>query len=189
MILKIANLIALLLAEAWLVSSPDWEPAILFIGFLSSLIIQEVKDKTVTNQSNTHDKELFTKFLNDLPSGEGSIDFLRDHDFHNSFKLAKLDQLRDFARNWDNAEFEFLNKELEKARQDLLQTIFQFIDVSSHHTFPERDGWQTSIPNYTDNGEIPQRAKESIKKMNDLGDNIFAMHQTLIRLGKQQLNI
>jgi hypothetical protein len=33
MIIKIANLLALLLSEAWFIKNPDFEPGILFIGF------------------------------------------------------------------------------------------------------------------------------------------------------------
>ena len=43
MILKIGNLLSLFLAEAWFINSPDWEPAILFIGLLGTLIAQEFK--------------------------------------------------------------------------------------------------------------------------------------------------
>ena len=188
MILRITNLIALLLAEAWFIQTPDWEPAILFIGFLSSLIIQEVKTNK-PEQNTIHDKTLFSKFLNALPSNEGSINFLREHDFHNTFELEKLNQLRTFAMGWDNVEYEFLNKKLEDIRKELMDLIYEFIDISSHATFPIRDGFQTAIPRYTEEGEIPQRAIDSIKSMNKLGDNIFEKHQELARLGKQQLNV
>jgi hypothetical protein len=52
MILKSTNLLALLLSEAWFIKQPDWEPAIiLFIGFLSSLIIQEIKSNNLKNDN------------------------------------------------------------------------------------------------------------------------------------------
>jgi len=188
MILKSTNLLALLLSEAWFIKQPDWEPAILFIGFLSSLIIQEMKSNNLKN-SNLQDKELFRKLLNELPSNDGSINFLREHDFHNSFKLARLDQIRIFARNWDNAEYEFLNKKLENLRIELLNLIYEFIDISSHNTFSLANGFQTAIPKYTDNHEIPDIRKKSIKKMNQLGDDIFIKHQELIKEAKKMLNI
>jgi len=37
------NLLSLFLAEAWFINSPDWEPAILFISLLGTLITQEFK--------------------------------------------------------------------------------------------------------------------------------------------------
>ena len=188
MILKSTNLLALLLSEAWFIKQPDWEPAILFIGFLSNLIIQEIKSKNLKND-NLQDKELFKNLLNELPSNEGSINFLREHDFHNSFKIDKLDQIRIFARNWDNAEYGFLNKKLENLRTELLNLIYEFIDVSSHHTFPLANGFQTAIPRYTDNHKIPEKAKEMIKRMNQLGDSIFIKHQELIREAKKTLNV
>ena len=43
MILRIGNLLSLFLAEAWFITSPDWEPAIVFISLIVTLIVQEVK--------------------------------------------------------------------------------------------------------------------------------------------------
>lgn len=188
MILKVTNLLALLLSEAWFIKQPDWEPAILFIGFLSSLIVQEIKSNNVKN-NNMQDKELFIKLRNELPSNDGSINFLREHDFHNSFKIEKLNQIRTFARSWDNAEYEFLNKKLEKLRDELLKLIYEFINISSHHTFPLENDFQTAIPRYTDNHEIPDNVQKKIKQMNQLGDKIFIKHQELIKEAKKILNV
>lgn len=147
-----------------------------------------MKDLQTHSSQNSHDKELFKEFINDLPSTSGSIEFIREHDFHNSFKLSKLDELREFARKWDNAEYEFINHDLENPRNKLLSTIFEFIEVSSLNTFSEGDGWQTSIPKYLENGDIPPTRKKAIEKMNALGDDIFIQHQTLVRAGKNNLN-
>ena len=56
MILKIGNLISLLLAEAWYINSPDWEPAILFIGLLGGLIAQELKGHYLNKKLSQKEK-------------------------------------------------------------------------------------------------------------------------------------
>lgn len=56
MILKIGNLLSLLLAEAWYINNPDWEPAILFIGLLVGLIAQELKSINSNNKLSTKEK-------------------------------------------------------------------------------------------------------------------------------------
>ena len=58
MILKIANIISLLLAEAWLIKSPDWEPAILFISLLGGLIAQEFKSIQLNGKTSKKKEKL-----------------------------------------------------------------------------------------------------------------------------------
>ncbi|MBU0626062.1 hypothetical protein KKH82_01185 [Patescibacteria group bacterium] len=54
--MKIGNLLSLLLAEAWFINSPDWEPAILFIGLLGALIAQEFKSTHSTDKLSEKEK-------------------------------------------------------------------------------------------------------------------------------------
>lgn len=56
MILKIGNLLSLLLAEAWFINSPDWEPAILFIGLFVGLIAQEYKGVNLNKKLSQKEK-------------------------------------------------------------------------------------------------------------------------------------
>jgi len=56
MILKIGNLVSLLLAEAWYINSPDWEPAILFIGLFVGLIAQERKGPDLDKKLSQKEK-------------------------------------------------------------------------------------------------------------------------------------
>lgn len=56
MILRIGNLLSLFLAEAWFITSPDWEPAILFIGLIGTFFIQEVKRNNSNNKLSQKEK-------------------------------------------------------------------------------------------------------------------------------------
>jgi hypothetical protein len=56
MILKIGNLLSLLLAEAWFIKTPDWEPAILFIGLFGALIAQEFKSTHSSDKLSQKEK-------------------------------------------------------------------------------------------------------------------------------------
>ncbi|MCB4762135.1 MAG: hypothetical protein LGB78_09845 [Sulfurovum sp.] len=56
MILKIGNLLSLLLAEAWFINSPDWEPAILFIGLFGTLITQELQSTHSSDKLSQKEK-------------------------------------------------------------------------------------------------------------------------------------
>ncbi|RLA84139.1 MAG: hypothetical protein DRG78_02305 [Epsilonproteobacteria bacterium] len=56
MILKIGNILSLFLAEAWFINSPDWEPAILFIGLFGALIAQELRSSSSDNKLSQKEK-------------------------------------------------------------------------------------------------------------------------------------
>ena len=189
MILKIANLVSLLLAEAWFINSPDWEPAILFITLLGTLIAQEIKsknDKPINNTSE-HDKSLYEQFLKELPF-EGSIEFIRDHDFHYSFLLEDIKQLMKFTREWDNAEHEFLNNDLENDKKELFNKIKKFVYDSGMKTFP-RGGMQSVMNDLDEEHNLTKSTRENIVLLNNYGDDIFELHQKFVRKGKNTLYI
>lgn len=190
MILKIANLVSLLLAEAWFIKSPDWEPAILFITLLGTLIAQEVRSENDTPIKNItiHDKELYEIFLKELPF-EGSIEFIRDHDFHYSFALENIKQLIRFTREWDNAEHEFLNHDLENYKKELFNKIKNFVYDSGMKTFPMGEGVQTVMNNRDQEHALTKSTKENIALLNNYGNDIFALHQEFVRKGKNILYI
>jgi len=76
MILKIPSILSLILAGAWFIDSPDWEPVIVFIASFMTLLTQEIKNsnKEPVNNITEHDKILFAKLLNKLPSTNGGIE-------------------------------------------------------------------------------------------------------------------
>jgi hypothetical protein len=191
MILKIANIFSLLLAEAWLISSPDWEPAILFITLLGTLLTQEIKNsnKEPVNNITEHDKILFAKLLNKLPSTNGGIEFIRDFDFGNSFPSTKLDNLYEFDATWNNAESEFNNINIEKSKKEFLEKLKQFLHNVGQYTSPGYNHWLTVIPNkYRINDfNIPKEVLEEIKLLNDSATLVYEAHQDLIRISKKEI--
>lgn len=192
MILKIANLISLLLAEAWFINSPDWEPAILFTTLLATLIAQEInsiKDKKTVNHVTKHDKNLYQKFLKDFPSLNGGIEFIKDFDFGNSFPSEKLDDLYHFYSVWNNAEMEFDNPIVEKQKKDLFEKNKSFLLNIGKYTSPGHNNWLTVMPSqYKINDfNIPKEMLDEIKILNDSATLIYEAHQNLIRILKKEI--
>lgn len=191
MILKIVNIFSLLLAEAWLINSLDWEPAIVFLTLLGTLITQEVKSSQEKQKNiiTEHDKRLFSKLLKELPSTNGGIEFIKDFDFGNSFSSKKLDDLYNFDASWDNAECEFNNIHIEKSKKDFLEKLKQFLLNIGQYTSPGHNHWLTVIPSKyrMNNFSIPKEILEEIKLLNDSATLVYEAHQDLIRILKKEI--
>lgn len=187
MILKVLNLISLLVAEAWLILNFDWEPLIVFIGLLGSLITQEIKTSKIVmsdNKDSIHDKELFNELLSILPSTRNSIIFIKQHDFANSFQPNPLFDLYDFAYQWEIPEKEFLDSKLEKTKKQLLEKIDNLSELTRKNLVTKYNGF-LSIDPYGEG--YSERDYKIIEQMNKLGDEILFYHQKLIKEGKQKL--
>ncbi len=140
------------------------------------------------DNNSSQDKSLYEKFLQKLPS-EGSIKFINHHDFHNSFALENLRQLRNFADEWNNAEYEFMNSDLEDIRKELLEKVQHFVYYSGMKTFPLGGGIQTIMNNADEECNLTQSTQDNIVLLNNYGDDIFKIHQKLVRKGRDILYI
>lgn len=188
---RAGTVIGMLLFGAWFCKSPGWDSGAAFFVAISSFIAFEYKAyKRKPNNSISifHDIELFKKFMEDLPSTGGSIEFLKEHDFHNSFRLDNLDEIFKFVRYWDNAEKEFLDANINKARNELLYAAKEFLQNSSQKTYPEGHGWHSARFRASDK-ETYESMKNDIQILNELGDKVYNLHQQFIRVAKEKLGV
>ena len=81
------------------------------------------------------DRVLFLQIRNLLPSN-GSINFIRSHDYGGSFYLTKHSDLAIFEGHLELPEFEFFDQELEELRQDLTMYIKEFQRIIARKHFP-----------------------------------------------------
>src|SRR6266508_4506863 len=123
-IIRLINIVALLAAVAWLVSSPGWEPAVAVLGSLAVLVGLEYQEFSRRN-SDSVDRKLFEQFLGLLPS-DGVIAFVSTFDFGGIFFHDRLENLRTFRATWDNPEHEFLDRTLESKRKEFYQAVDEF---------------------------------------------------------------
>jgi hypothetical protein len=135
-----------------------------------------------------HDKKLYKQFLNTLPS-KGSIQFIYEHNFHYEFKQSRLEELFSFSEEWDNAEFEFINEELEQIRNKLLILINEFLYKLGNSVRPLHiNELYTIFPMSISRGDkLPENLRIEIQSINLYGDPIYETHQKLVRLGKKLL--
>lgn len=140
------------------------------------------------DNNSSPDKSLYEKFLQKLPS-DGSIEFIKHHDFNNSFALDDLEELIDFSNEWINAEYEFINSDLEDIKKELLEKVQDFIYDSSIKTFPLGGGIQTIMNNVDEELNLTQNTQDNIVLLNNYGDDIFEIHQKLVRKGRNVLYV
>lgn len=169
---------------------------LIFFGLLYNLLalfIQYSLSQKKENNSKHYcdiDKELFSKFLKCLPSS-GSVEFVNNHCFGNSFNLERLNQLNEFYFTWNNAEYEFLNPNLENLKKTLFDKIAEFVDFSSLKTYRQRNGLFLAIPDayLADEMNLPQHVRDNIQTLNKLGCEVYEAHQNLVREAKKELGV
>lgn len=159
----------------------------LLTNYFDKYLLHVQTIKKLDNNSS-QDKSLYEKFLQKLPSN-GSIEFIKHHDFHNSFALNNLQELINFSNEWINAEHEFMNQELEIIRKELLEKIQHFVYDSSMKTYPLGDGIQTIMNNVDEEWNLTQSTQGNIVLLNNYGDDIYDIHQKLVRTGRDLLHI
>lgn len=134
------------------------------------------------------DSVLFEKFLETLPS-KGSIEFLKTHSFGDAFQLESLKDLFDFQYEWNSAEYEFINQELEKMKKQLYENVQQFVYINGNGSYRQNNDWFSVIPDDCNDWELPQHIINKIKEMDDLADKVYQSHQNFVRAGKKLLYV
>jgi hypothetical protein len=139
------------------------------------------------NRHEEIDRENFSKFLKALPS-KGSIDFIDKQNMAGfSWPLNSLDDLDRFYYEWNDAEHEFLDNELEQLRTQLHQQIGDYLGQIATNTFPANSpGYQTVPPEWEE--KIPKRFFEVVGKLHDSAGNIVKVHQELVRTARLKLS-
>jgi hypothetical protein len=160
---------------------------------LLALFLQYFFNQQKANVSEHYceiDRALFVKFLQCLPSN-GSVEFVNNHSFGNSFNFDNFNQLFEFYHTWNNAEYEFINPNLENLKKALFDKIAEFVDFSSLYTYGQRSGLYLAIPDayLADEMNLPQHVHETIQALNKLGREVYEMHQNLVREAKKELSV
>jgi hypothetical protein len=186
------TLAGLLLACGWTVSSPaEWEPWTVFLLTLAAYIgtdVYAVKSGQAVIKLDGPDQALFRKFLRDIPT-VGSISFIKDADMAGCyFPSARLEQLRTFWHGWENADHEFMDKQLEAKRKVFHTLVATYMKAIGTNTFPTRvEGFQTVPPEWET--EQPERFNRVVDELHRLAGQIVEVHQDLVRLGRSRLGI
>ncbi len=184
-IIRLINIVALLAAVAWLVSSPGWEPAVAVLGSLAVLVGLEYQEFSRRN-SDSVDRKLFKQFLGLLPS-DGVIAFVSTFDFGGIFFHDRLENLRTFRATWDNPEHEFLDRTLESKRKEFYQAVDEFMSQIGANTFVIEDGKQ-AIPREWEYKQT-KRYHEAVESIHKSADKVSKRHTELVRIARKKLKV
>ena len=184
--------IILLLATGYLVGDFGWKSAIAFTTALFALIAKEVsdylqqsRDTTAKPQVREQDRTLFNKFLELLPS-DGAIDFVDKHNMAGfSFDLEEIRPIGIFLHEWDNPEHEFIDVDLQHAKDELMQACRAWSATIGTETFQMNNGRQ-SVPAEWEY-EQPDRFDRVVSQLHQQAQDIVDKHKRLVRIGKRRL--
>ena len=151
---------------------------------------EELKTAFLKSGYLNSDRNLLKEFIETLPSTKGSIPFIKKHNMAGyPFKVSELKDLERFLEEWNNAEREFLDEDLEKLRKKLLTLVREYLAEIAGNTWPipELPGY-SAVPREWEI-EQPKRFKDVVTKLHKLAGEIIETHQNLIRLGRKKLGI
>jgi uncharacterized membrane protein len=163
---------------------------IVFAIFLISFVKRKKSKKEFDYDIETLelDRKLFNRIRNELITKE-TLDDLNGHLFSNhSFERTKFDFIYQTLKASEDPEFEFLNPELDNAKDELIEALKKF----QSSTF----GTIYSAPSQNDTGfyGIPrewdrERFYAAMDKIDPEETNVFKKAVTLIKKGRRILKI
>lgn len=140
--------------------------------------------------SGNVDREVFQTLREQLPYFP-TFDYLKGRNFAGwSFDRDQLDPLFHYAYYADRPENEFLDPELEAARQAMIAALRRFDRAIGHHTFPLKgvQGRLSSIPEEWEVSD-PDRFGTAVSEVHKAADETETSYTALIRLARQRLGI
>ena len=134
------------------------------------------------------DKKVFESFVKIL-NWNGSINFIRMLDFHNSFETNSLYDFNEIIYHSENPAFEFINPDLEGLRIELLQKIINLMNLIGLNTY--------SLGNRLERNEVPKEWRETlsekyyvaVKLLNDASLSVCDSYDNLIKTSIRKLGI
>jgi hypothetical protein len=116
------------------------------------------------------------------------LEFLKDSSFAAwSYPTSVFSPIWDYEEIAKAPESEFLDAELENARQSLVTAIVQFGHVLATQTFPV-----AGVPDQNQIPEIwrlqfPERHANAVRQVQDAADQLIIAYTLMIRLGRRRL--
>jgi len=141
------------------------------------------------------DQALFAELRSVLPY-EGSIRFLRHHDFGGGFWHSSIEEVYQFIDWAADPGREFFDVDIEASKASLYGVAVEFrklitnntwVDRLNEHSAVEGDYWQ-SVPHEWIEHQ-PERFDKTEREINDAADVVCKSYESLVRIGWRRLAV
>jgi len=150
----------------------------------------KVKDSPGISSSNEYtmlDRATFSRLKALLP-WKGSIFFLRQEDFQESFTLSSFADLSNFNYTCEDPAFEFTDADLEGARANLRESVDRFLRLVGVKTYPTNNPDRNAVPAEWRH-QKPEQFKDHVDILCEFSAQILERYDTLIKLGRRKLSV
>lgn len=177
--------------KLWFFKIDLWSVVVIVFAIFLISFIKRKKSKTefaYDAETMELDRKLFDRIRNELVTKE-TLDDLNSHLFSNhSFERTKFDFIYQTLKASEDPEFEFLNPELENAKDELIQALkkFQSSTIGTIYSAPSHnDIGFYGIPREWDQ----EKFYAAMDKIDPEETNVFKKAETLIKKGRRILKI
>ena len=182
-IVRLINICALVLSTALFAREPSIALALPVLALIGTLVEQERRASFQTLSQS--DRDLFRQLTDALPSGQDSVQFLKDHDMGDAYERSQLKPLLDFRHYWSTPDHEFANRTLEQKRERFMSALAAFLsrlgkDSQPHQT--QRD-WYRIVSDEHDAALF----NESRDALNHLSCKAYEAYCDLVKTGRKMI--
>lgn len=200
--IKLSNLILLLGSTAWFAKSFNWEPFIAFVGFLTTFLVQDIKDyrKASSNDEKyDQDKKLFNDYESILSRNE-LLDVLNNELWNLRTDNTFTKKLGAFLRKSNRIESAFNNKKVQKKFSSVVTKLTNLRDFIATHFFVPKEGLSQNsedefllylYPEFKNSGD-PEKRNIYIKREGELHtliDEAVDAYEKYRKYIKKRMNI
>jgi hypothetical protein len=145
--------------------------------------------KTTAVPTNTADRRVLSRLRAQMD--DELMRFLRENSFDGwSFATERLTPLITIASYHVGAEHEFLDIELEKARQWFMNATNQFLRCVATNTFAIRgqSGERLAVPEKWEEQQ-PERYRKAVNELGERADEVWKSYDDLLRTARRKLGV
>ena len=153
------------------------------------LIELDRKDKSADDdRKRIADAATLVSILKSLEP-ESLIAFLRHKDFGATFRSEEIQPLRRYIYFASRPDQEFLTKELEVLRCQLLFCGQTLLDLIGGGTYPRRDDFSSVLPEEFIHAERPQFVEDNAAEINNAATEFVNSFDSLVREARSLLKV
>ena len=134
------------------------------------------------------DKKILRSLLATVPSN-GTIKFLRTKSFAGwSFEINRLDDIETFLYDRNGPDCEFIDPELEAARQKFCESCETFLlAVATHTVTTTHPDWRAVPDDWNDTN--PERFDNAVRNLHTSAETVCSTYDNLVRLARKKLAV